>query len=180
MLWENSTRQNHQDGRISQVADIKEFVDKRDQNVYHTIRIGEQFWFAENLRYQSSGSRVYENMDYHAGSYGRLYHWQDAQMSCPEGWRIPENDDWEELISFVGGKEAAGVMLIHGGFRAKLGGIALRDRFEYLDQRAYFWSANNYDDLRAYCYAIYSNEKKFQREIMRKELLYSIRCIMNQ
>jgi uncharacterized protein (TIGR02145 family) len=28
--------------------------------------------------------------------------------ACPEGWRIPNNDDWNELINFLGGKEVAG------------------------------------------------------------------------
>ena len=28
--------------------------------------------------------------------------------ACPEGWRIPNNDDWNELINFLGGKEFAG------------------------------------------------------------------------
>ncbi len=28
--------------------------------------------------------------------------------ACPVGWRVPNNDDWNELINYLGGKEIAG------------------------------------------------------------------------
>ena len=41
--------------RSSAVTAGPDFTDPRDNNVYHTIRVGNQLWLAENLRYTPNG-----------------------------------------------------------------------------------------------------------------------------
>lgn len=43
---------SYQSSAVSAGAD---FVDPRDSNVYHTLRVGNQLWLAENLRYAPNG-----------------------------------------------------------------------------------------------------------------------------
>jgi uncharacterized protein (TIGR02145 family) len=160
-------------------SEFGEFVDPRDKNLYHTVKIGEQVWFADNLNFESPESKIFSKNQNYSNNYGRLYHWLDTQNACPPGCRIPDNNDWDDLITTMGGIKAAGAVLIKGHFSIRFGGMALRDNFDYFGQQAHFWSANNFDNLRAFSYTLYKNEVKIHKEVRRKELFYSVRCIRN-
>jgi uncharacterized protein (TIGR02145 family) len=85
--------------------------DVRDGQSYPVVKIGKQIWLAENFRYLPSikekgdlfdTSYVYENnTDYLDKGYGRLYDWNTANNIAPDGWRLPNNKDFQELISFI-------------------------------------------------------------------------------
>ncbi|HPN23331.1 MAG TPA: fibrobacter succinogenes major paralogous domain-containing protein [Tenuifilaceae bacterium] len=103
-----------------------------DGNTYKTVKIGNQWWMAENLRVTrfrngdpiphitydnywydrtSSACCNYENNPSNALIYGKLYNWYaatDARNICPIGWHLPNETEWLTLISFLGGKETAG------------------------------------------------------------------------
>lgn len=107
---------------------VGSFTDERDGNVYKTIKIGNQVWMAENLRYlpkvfsntsNSISSPMYYVYDYKGNNvdeakittnylkFGVLYNWASAKTSCPNGWHLASVAEWNELINYLGGSEQA-------------------------------------------------------------------------
>lgn len=96
-------------------------------NTYKTVELGDQVWMAENLKTIkfSNGDSIKETANdslwklggndiYCPVTYGNLYNYQTAinvKNICPSGWHIPTDDDWDELIDFLGGKYEAGALL---------------------------------------------------------------------
>lgn len=103
-----------------------------DGNTYLTVRIGDQWWMAENLEvthYRNSdpipnvtdpgawhglttGAYCeYANDIANVAVYGRLYNWyavEDSRNIAPEGWHVPTDADWQILTDCLGGNEIAG------------------------------------------------------------------------
>lgn len=94
---------------------IEYFKDSRDNKSYGIIKIGNQTWFAENLNYTTGKSWCYNDDETNCKIYGRLYGWETAMTACPDGWRLPSNEDWEELIQYLGGYDVAGFKLKKDG-----------------------------------------------------------------
>ena len=98
-----------------------------DDHVYDLVNIGEQCWFAENLRntHYANGDAipgelsngewgattagaqaVYDNDAANLTTYGRLYNWHavdDARGLCPSGWHVPTDGEYTELENYLGG-----------------------------------------------------------------------------
>jgi len=78
---------------------VGSFKDERDQRVYKTIKIGDQVWFAENLKYD--GPLAQGNSSTSSNG-GKLYTWQGANVACPNGWRLPSDLDFRILENYLG------------------------------------------------------------------------------
>jgi uncharacterized protein (TIGR02145 family) len=96
-----------------------------DGNVYKTVIIGDQEWFAENLKTTkynngtpipnvtsnsdwsnlTSGAYAwYENNEAtYKNAYGALYNWYAVNTGnlCPTGWHVPTDAEWSQLISHI-------------------------------------------------------------------------------
>jgi uncharacterized protein (TIGR02145 family) len=82
-----------------------------DGQKYRTVVIDGKRWMAENLNYQTDSSWCYENNTDSCAKYGRLYVWKAAMSACPNGWKLPSREEWEDLKEAVGGYRIAGKML---------------------------------------------------------------------
>lgn len=76
------------------------FRDIRDDRTYKTIKIGNQVWMAEDLKYESNSNDS-----------AATYYWSKAMEACPPGWHLPTYEEWMELVNFAGGIGIAGEKL---------------------------------------------------------------------
>jgi len=124
---------------------------------YPVVNIGTQCWFAKNLNVGTmvSGSVIpsngsvtekwcYNDSAANCTTYGGLYLY--AELSCPSGWHIPTNAQFNTLIAYVGANP--GTQLKTGGssgFNALLGGYRQTNTpvFIYLGTYGYFWTATD-------------------------------------
>lgn len=81
------------------------YTDPRDGEVYKTLKVGGMEWFAENLRYKANGSSSLNDDESNDKKYGRLYTQYDAMKIAPEGWHLPTEDEFCNLINALGVKE---------------------------------------------------------------------------
>jgi uncharacterized protein (TIGR02145 family) len=168
------------EGTIDYVTDI-------DGNKYKTIVIGTQTWMAENLKVTklNDGSPVpnvadgmqwvrlstpgycwYANNETdNRDTYGALYNWYAVNTGklAPAGWHVATQDEWTNLINYLGGEEKAGGKMKEAGlvywnspnadatnvsgFSARAGGG--RDCFcsgtHQLMNKGYWWTATASD-----------------------------------
>ena len=99
---------------------------------YEVVTIGDQCWFAENLRTTtyadgsaipgvtdnaswydlSTGARCdYDNDASDALTYGRLYNWyavNNGSGLCPSGWHVPTDGEWTALETYLGANGHSG------------------------------------------------------------------------
>jgi len=110
-----------------------------DGNFYKTTQLGTQLWMAENLKTIKFNDgtpipNVTDNANWESlltpgycwynndeatykGTYGALYNWYAVKTDklCPAGWHVPSNDEWNKLITYLGGEIAAGAKVIETG-----------------------------------------------------------------
>lgn len=201
-----------------------------DGNSYKTVKIGNQVWMAENLKVTKfrngtaistdvadtslatvgvydfnlvDGINTAEEM---VTAYGRLYNWKtiaNSQGLCPTGWALPTNDDWIELIDFLGGDSISGGSMksrrtegtsVHprwdlpntsanniSGFTGIPGGYlwpdAVASIYSDLGQKGYWWSATEADSYQGFVLSLAYDTVAVFGDPADKRYLSSVRCI---
>jgi len=126
-----------------------------------TVKIGSLTWMAENLNRVTDNSWCYDNIASNCVRYGRLYTWDAAMSACPAGWRLPDREDWDDLLAAVdnptctklksrapdwNGTDDFGFSALPGGYRYADGS------FDYFGTGSGWWSTAewqaNVDDAR--------------------------------
>jgi uncharacterized protein (TIGR02145 family) len=114
-----------------------ETISDNDGNTYHTVVIGEQTWFSENLKTTklNDGTPIelepnaalwssnknaycwYNNDTANRTTYGALYNWTtvNSQKLCPTGWHVATYKEWKALVEELGGEAKAGQVLKEKG-----------------------------------------------------------------
>jgi uncharacterized protein (TIGR02145 family) len=168
-----------------------ELTDARDSKKYKSVKIGSQTWMAENLNYEASGSKCYDNNSGNCAKYGRLYDWNTAKKVCPAGWHLPTEAEWEEMNNAVGGSSVAGTKLKaksgwnkggngtdEYGFSALPGGFGNPVGFFFnVGDLGDWWSATEYNSDFAYYRGMDYYNSKVYRDGIDKFGLFSVRCV---
>lgn len=106
-----------------------------DGYTYDLVAIGDQCWFAENLRTEhyangdaipsalsndewssttSGATAVYDENASNLETYGRLYNCyagNDPRGLCPSGWHVPTSGEWTVMTDHLGGSSVAGAAM---------------------------------------------------------------------
>lgn len=193
------------------VADI-------EGNTYQTVKIGNQWWMAENLRtnllsdstaiqfvsntstwigFSNPAFCWYDNnFNVFGSKYGALYNWHAVNTGklCPDGWRVPGNNDWLILTNHLGGDEiAAGKLKETGttnwispntgatnesGFTALPGGVRGSDgTFFSIGLYGYWWTTNSQSAGLADGKFIYYAGIGVGKDQYDKKTGFSVRCV---
>ena len=96
---------------VNDASEDMSFVDPRDGQSYKYAKIGFQLWMAENLKTKKGQWNCYNGNPGNCEKYGMLYDWNTANNVCPEGWHLPKSQEWDELFTYVGGRNKAGAAL---------------------------------------------------------------------
>lgn len=114
------------------------FVDTRDERIYTMYEFKSQWWLTQDMKYNTAGG----------------YTWEEAQKACPDGWHLPNDEEWELLkenidLTQFGNPSAGG----------------------------YWWSASSVNDTQANAWSVYS--PSLSNGPVNKTEIKSVRCIQD-
>ena len=214
--------ENNTDQSSAETSQNYGTMQDNDGNTYRTVQIGKQRWMAENLRTTkdrngnpiSLGKTTSDETPYRycpnnssdkVKDYGYLYNHAAAKIACPNGWRLPKDEDWKQLKTYVGSQS----QYIYGGKTNKIakalaskqgwessndGGdvgndpssnnatgfnalpAGFYDRdYDKFGKESHFWSAST--DLGAQRYKIVFNGPVMGANSVLTEYGFSVRCV---
>ena len=147
-----------------------------DGNGYDTIHIGNQIWMKENLKviHYNNGDTIqnasggsfnlttgaYLNYPNYLEHFGKLYNWYSVNSTnlCPSGWRVPTDNEWTVLTTYLGGDAIAGGKLKEtgtinwqsntgatntSGFSALPGGYVTGNSITGIGYYGYWWTSSS-------------------------------------
>jgi len=189
--------------------------------------IGEQEWMTENLNVStfrngdpiletksdeewiSAGKEgipawcYYDNDPENGDKYGKLFNWYavgDPRGLAPEGWHVPTDEEWTDLIDFLGGGHMASIKMMsikesdwddewtgnnESGFNGIPGGIRTceLDVPEFMNKgyTAFYWSSSQYATYHCWYRSFPSEDSGVYRDADEggKEEGMAVRCIKN-
>ena len=175
------------------------FTDSRDGQSYDVVKIGNLTWMADNLNYATEASACPDGDSRNCKWLGRLYTWAEAKTVCPEGWRLPTNEDFAQVLAqshdgdsgAVSNKVGAALKARDGwfkkgngtdefGFNALPAGYGTGGEFDGIGGYAYFWSATedaeNPESNAYYLFLSFSSDAASLNSFA-KEDYRSVRCV---
>jgi len=176
--------------------------DSRDGQTYQTANYERKFpngqgysftWMMENLNYEMENSFCYNDSISNCNVYGRIYTWDAAQSSCPQGWHIPTDEEWYMLAFLFGGNCQSGNELKSESllwndesrgtnkslFSALPGGSgSVNGPYYGLGRMAIFWSSTERDEQSAWDWKL-RNGSELQRWHGMKLLKNAVRCVQD-
>jgi len=161
-------------------------IDSDSGDTYGTVKIGTQWWMAENLKNTTNRSCYgysFENCE----TYGGLYTWNNAMAGsgsekarglCPQGWHIPTVAEWEKLFDFLG-RENARELLEDGGstdFRMRYAG-QISGGSQYAGTVVNYWTSTISSGDNAWVFSMQKDKDQVWQLPLGRSYLNSVRCI---
>ena len=127
--------------------------------------------------------------------FGKLYNWyavDDNRGLCPEGWRVPSDRDWTELIEYLGdsaGRKMKSVVRQYwltpnlpgsneSGFSGIPGGLRFSDgTYFLLGRQGSWWSSSEIDRHHAWNRFLFTNGNDVSSGSFNKRFGFSVRCL---
>lgn len=169
-------------------------TDSRDSKKYRTTKIGSQNWMAENLNFIANvgESRCYDVKTTYCSKYGRLYDWEAATASCPDGWHLPDSSEWNQLAKHLGGSSVAGKILKAStslwktntgndafGFAALPSGSYDNEQYYDLGNAGLFWTSTEMNSTTGYYQDIIGSSNALRGGSEKMEIGLAVRCIQD-
>ena len=169
-------------------------MDERDGNIYLVARFNTLWWMCQNLKFDAGkGTSCYNEDETNCMLNGRMYDWSSAQRSCPEGYRLASDKDWQNLESYIGmededlekryNRESGTV----GKFLKPNGGLSFDAEYagmmnpkgnsSYSGGRAFFWTSTEMDENMSWTRLIDKNRDGVERQPMTRDHKLSVRCV---
>lgn len=193
------------------------------RNDVHEIKIGNQIWMTKNLEvtHFRNGDSIkqvktdkewvecakkqipawcyYNNDPVSSKRYGILYNWfavNDPRGLAPKGYKIPNEEDWNKLINFLGGESEAApkmrygklwgdsilVLTSKGNFGAIPSGWRKYDdeKIEFINNGVYWWSSSSQTPKIAWTRYLVIKSKEVRSYCYEKGSGLSVRCLKVQ
>jgi uncharacterized protein (TIGR02145 family) len=148
----------------------------------------------QNLKYDAGeGDFCYDNDENNCMLQGRFYNFETAQKACPEGYRLPSDEDWMALESYIGMNKSelnqkymrmsgnVGKYLKSGGgfgFDAEMVGIINPSNGSIQkDQQVIFWTSTQMNDGNAWVRSIRHDADGINRTMVPVNYGLSVRCV---
>lgn len=201
-----------------------------DGNIYSTAIIGEQIWMVENLRTTSykNGIRIpfvtadslwkslkssaycwYSNDNSNGVKLGALYNWYavNTESLCPNGWRVPTDDDWKQLeiyadskchvndtiwnTTMLRGYDTGKKLKSKSGWNTNGSGLDIlgftaipagersgnKFNFRHLGSNGFWWTSSEFNDSLAWYRCLVFFDDRIIRNTHPKTMGFSVRCV---
>lgn len=168
---------------------LNEIIDDRDGQIYRTVTIGTQTWFAQNLNYDTEDetSSCYKEDALNCYSYGRLYQGDVAQSICPQGWHLPSIEEWETLFNYLGGIDVAHVFLAPYGSQQEvpidfnlLAGGRFFASYQFITTRGYYYTSTDGGLPNSFKYVTFMPESSISiNATASSAIMQSCRCLQD-
>ncbi len=193
-------------------------ISDKDGNTYKTLLIGTQTWMVQNLKTTkyNDGTLIpiisdlssWDNLlspgccwddDFlsYKKTYGILYNWWvvNSGKLCPVGWHIPTNQEWSQMITYLGGGMIAGGMLKESSlsywktpnqgasnmsyFWGLPGGMveSSDSSFQRITEIGCWWTRTSHNKDMAIARVMYYSNESVQEVFYNKKCGLSIRCV---
>ena len=151
-----NTTKSHNERKATTISPTSNQILKDASGIiYKTRLINGNVWMIENFRLKIAGCWPYDNNETYVKKYGRLYDWNQAMKLCPQGWHLPSNEEWKNLIMYFGEKPVLKMLdnpnSIFDIKKAGIRGSKSYDfRMEGIDEFSWFWTSDEYGNNGAY------------------------------
>ena len=182
------------------------FTDPRDGQTYKTVQLKDgKIWMAQNFNFELPKEEVetgfifktkkeeavcwqYDDSDKNGKKYGRLYTWDAALKACPEGWHLPSDEEWKNMIRCYGGenfdspvnRELAYKALRPRGvskFAVQYAGLRINEEFKFIKDFGDYWCSKEFDSRKAYYFSFLKGLERIDGETYDKSFGLSCRYI---